>query len=82
MALASGDGVSPVQGRVGRGSAGRGAASKGAARQGQAARCQARFGTARRGGARQGLTISARRAQALPTGFTQHTQRYDQQEST
>ena len=36
MALASGDGVSPVQGRVGRGSAGRGAASKGAARRGLA----------------------------------------------
>ena len=34
---------------------------------------RARQGRARPGEARQGLTISARRAQILPAGFTQHT---------
>jgi len=36
-------------------------------------------GEAWRGMARQGLTISARRAQVLPAGFTQHTSWHDQQ---
>ena len=44
----------------------------GTARRGSAWLGGARFGTVR-----QGLTISARRAQVLPAGFTQHTSRHD-----
>ena len=44
----------------------------GTARRGSAWLGGARFGTIR-----QGLTISARRAQVLPAGFTQHTSRHD-----
>ena len=46
---------------------------RGMVRRGKARRNGVRHGLARRGGARQGLTISARRAQVLPAGFTQHT---------
>lgn len=45
----------------------------GAARFGEARHGTARLGVARPGLAWHGLTISARRAQVLPAGFTQHT---------
>lgn len=40
------------------------------------------YGGARPGKAWQGLTTSVRRAQAFPTGLTQHTSWHDQQKST
>jgi hypothetical protein len=46
---------------------------QGLARHGAVRRAWARHGVAWTGKARQGLTISARRAQVLPAGFTQHT---------